>query len=77
MARVLGFGGLANTNGARDFSGKAESAAVDDDDRLIQRNHEFCLLSRTTTVLCRPAPRRIYNRMREWLAALSPKVIYA
>ncbi len=22
MARVLGYGGLANTNGARDFSGK-------------------------------------------------------
>jgi hypothetical protein len=24
MARVLGYGGLANTNGTRDFSGKAE-----------------------------------------------------
>ena len=26
MARVLGYGGLANTNGARDFSGKVEAA---------------------------------------------------
>lgn len=25
MARVLGYGGIANTNGARDFSGKAEA----------------------------------------------------
>lgn len=29
MARKLGYGGLANTNGARDFSGKA--AAVSED----------------------------------------------
>ncbi len=28
MARVLGFGGIANTNGARDFSGKTESVGV-------------------------------------------------
>lgn len=27
MARVLGYGGLGNTNGARDFSGKAEADA--------------------------------------------------
>lgn len=26
MARVLGYGGLANTNGARTFTGKEESA---------------------------------------------------
>ncbi len=29
MAVVLGYGGLANTNGARDFSGKVEAAVVD------------------------------------------------
>jgi hypothetical protein len=28
MARVLGYGGIANTNGARDFSGKTESVGV-------------------------------------------------
>ena len=28
MARVLGFGGIANTNGARSFSGKTESVGV-------------------------------------------------
>ena len=27
MARVLGYGGVANTNGTRDFSGKEEAAA--------------------------------------------------
>lgn len=27
MAVVLGYGGLANTNGARDFSGKAAAVA--------------------------------------------------
>lgn len=26
MARVLGYGGVANTNGARDFSGKEAAA---------------------------------------------------
>ena len=26
MARVLGYGGIANTNGIRSFSGKTESA---------------------------------------------------
>lgn len=26
MARVLGYGGLGNTNGARSFAGKAEAA---------------------------------------------------
>ena len=28
MARVLGYGGIANTNGARSFSGKTEAEAV-------------------------------------------------
>lgn len=28
MARVLGYGGIANTNGARLFSGKTEAEAV-------------------------------------------------
>lgn len=27
MARVLGYGGIANSNGARDFSGKEEAEA--------------------------------------------------
>ena len=30
MARVLGYGGLGNTNGLRDFSGKAEAEEEDD-----------------------------------------------
>ena len=30
MAKKLGYGGLANTNGARDFSGKTEAAPVAD-----------------------------------------------
>jgi hypothetical protein len=29
MARVLGYGGLANTNGTRDFSGKEETVVAD------------------------------------------------
>lgn len=28
MARVLGYGGVANTNGARDFTGKEEAEIV-------------------------------------------------
>ena len=28
MARVLGYGGIANTNGARSFSGKTEAEVV-------------------------------------------------
>lgn len=28
MARVLGYGGIGNSNGARDFSGKSEAAPV-------------------------------------------------
>jgi len=28
MPRVLGYGGIANTNGARSFAGKAEAAAA-------------------------------------------------
>ncbi|KKM07983.1 hypothetical protein LCGC14_1728450 [marine sediment metagenome] len=28
MTRVLGYGGIANTNGARDFSGKTEAVGV-------------------------------------------------
>ena len=28
MARVLGYGGIANTNGARNFSGKVEAAGI-------------------------------------------------
>lgn len=28
MARKLGYGGVANTNGARDFSGKVESVST-------------------------------------------------
>ena len=31
MARVLGYGGVANTNGLRDFSGKAEAETGVDD----------------------------------------------
>ncbi len=27
MAKALGYGGLGNTNGARDFSGKAEATS--------------------------------------------------
>lgn len=34
MARVLGYGGLANTNGARTFSGKAAASTDNFDDRL-------------------------------------------
>ena len=35
MARVLGYGGLANTNGARSFAGKVEAAVLDDSLILI------------------------------------------
>lgn len=28
MARVLGYGGIANTNGARDFSTKVEAVGI-------------------------------------------------
>ena len=34
MARVFGYGGLANTNGARSLSGKEESVAVSGSSRI-------------------------------------------
>ena len=39
MARVLGYGGIANTNGARDFSGKAEAAGVKGNMPMRQMGH--------------------------------------
>ncbi len=39
MARVLGYGGIANTNGARNFSGKAESANVKGNMPMRQMGH--------------------------------------
>ena len=43
MARQFGYGGIANTNGIRSFSGKVESAAgfeklvtVDEVDRIVE-----------------------------------------
>ena len=38
MARQLGYGGLANTNGARDFSGKVEAEIVPVTYRHMMRN---------------------------------------
>lgn len=38
MARVLGLGGIANTNGARSFAGKAEAVA---DDAYRFRSNNF------------------------------------
>lgn len=39
MAKRLGYGGLANTNGARDFIGKAE--ATDEGSVLHFRSNDF------------------------------------
>ena len=38
MAAKLGYGGVANTNGARDFSGKVEAVA---DDAYRSRTNNF------------------------------------
>ena len=39
MARVLAYGGIANTNGARNFSGKAEAANVRGNMPMRQMGH--------------------------------------
>ena len=51
MARQFGYGGLANTNGIRSFSGKVEAAAgfgklvtVDEFDRIVEVLGGFTLL---------------------------------
>lgn len=41
MARVLGWGGIANTNGARDFSAKETATVVTS---RVQRGSTFLLL---------------------------------
>lgn len=63
MARVLGYGGLANTNGARDFSGKAEREAVTDtEDKLIRLASEFIIEDFADDFVS--AVVRVYNSVR-------------
>jgi hypothetical protein len=39
MSRVLGYGGIANTNGARDFSGKTEAVGVGGNTHMRQMGY--------------------------------------
>ena len=39
MTRVLGYGGIANTNGARSFSGKTESVGVSGNTHMRQMGY--------------------------------------
>ena len=46
MARALGWGGLTNTNGARDFSGKAEAVGNNRPSMHMRQNGYMILLNR-------------------------------
>ena len=45
MARQLGFGGIANTNGIRDFSGKAEAVGNNRPSMHMRQNGYMILLN--------------------------------